>query len=312
MDIKTQNKTKFFTPIRRKRLKTHAFVYSLIFAQLVIFCIFYIGVNANSIIMAFQKQTPAGVNVWTMENFVRFWSGLQRGGEILIALRNTLIFFLFGYVMIPIGFATTYFFFKKIWGYRVFRIVFFLPSVISAVVWTTIYREMIGPDGPVAKIHMALAGLSQPEIYLADTRYALLFVVLYSFWLGLACNYILFSGAMTRIPDGVLEAAKLDGVGWFRELTRIILPLVFPTFATLIILHTTTLFTASGAILLLTGGAYKTNTVSYLIFSNVFGKIGSSNTYNYASAVGLVFTLLTLPVVFMTRKLLNRVEDVQY
>ena len=55
-----------------------------------------------------------------------------------------------------------------------------------------------------------------------------------------------------------------------------------------------------------------TTTIAYYIFANVYKVPITSNQYNYAASVGLIFTVLTLPLVFVSRWLLNKVEDVQY
>jgi ABC-type sugar transport system permease subunit len=91
-----------------------------------------------------------------------------------------------------------------------------------------------------------------------------------------------------------------------------VLPLVFPTICTQFLLGLTGLFTASGNILYLTAGQGKTTTISFLIFDNVYKRADGSGYYNYASCVGLCFTIVTLPLVAISRYFLNKVEDVQY
>ncbi|GHU97762.1 binding-protein-dependent transport system inner membrane protein [Clostridia bacterium] len=299
---------------RIKAVKKYLFVLSLIGIQLIIFGVFYIGVNFNSILMAFQNVKADGSVVYTFDNFRLFFENFKNTSGLWIALRNTLIFFFFGLAMLPISFTTSYFMYKKVWGHKIFRVVFFFPTIISSVVWTNIYIYFVGKASPIAGLFQQLMGLEFPPLFLGDTRYAMVFVVLYSFWLGIAANFILFSGALVRIPSSVIEAGKLDGIGWFGELTKIVIPLVWPTLSTMVLLHLTGIFTASGEILLLTNGGYDTNTISFLIFANVYngGSPSTSGTHRYAAAIGLFFTVLTFPILFFVTKLLNRVEDVKY
>ena len=318
MEIKVEKQnyqTASSKSVRRMReVKKHLFILSIIGIQLIAFCVFYIGVNFNSILMAFQ-QIKGDESVYTFNNFVLFFNSLKTtSSEIWIALRNTLIFFLFGMLMLPISFTNSYFMYKKIWGYKFFRILFFFPSILSSVVWSNIYINIVGPEGPIAAVFQKMWNLEYPPHFLGDSRYALYFVLLYSFWMGFAGNFVLFSGALVRIPESVIEAGKIDGLGWFRELTQVIIPLVWPTLSTMVILSLTGIFTSSGNILLLTNGLYDTNTISFLIFQNVYngGAPETSGTQGYASAIGLVFTVLTLPIVFLSVKLLNKVEDVKY
>lgn len=298
---------------RLNTVKMYAFLISIIGFQLVNFVVFYVIVNANSLMMAFQWRETDGSLTWTLHSFEVMFSQFASGAsEIRIALRNTFIYFGFGFIMLPISFTTSYFMYKKIWGHQAFRILFFLPSVLSGVVWSMIYKNIVGVNGPIAALYQQIHGLPEPPVFLADSKYALTTVLMYSFWLGIAGNFVIFSGTLTRIPESVIEAGKLDGVSWIRELWQIILPLMWPTIGTMILLQLSGIFTASGNILLLTGGAYNTNSISFLIFQQVYGVAETSNTYNYGSAVGMFFTLLTIPIVFVSRYFINRIEDVEY
>lgn len=75
------------------------------------------------------------------------------------------------------------------------------------------------------------------------------------------------------------------------------------------------IFTSSGNLLLLTGGEWDTNSISFLIFQQVYDGysiVETSNTFNYGSAIGMFFTVLTIPIVFVSRYFINRIEDVEY
>lgn len=300
---------------RKRTTMKYLFVLSIIGLQLVNFIIFYVVQNFNSILMAFQLKKQ-GSEIWTFDNFTRmfdaFFKSDSGSSELIIALTNTFRFFGLGLVMFPISFVTSYFMYKKVFGHSFFRIVFFVPSILSAVVWTTLFKEIVGPEGPIVKLIMFLQNSDEPMLLLADPKHAIYTVMMYSVWMGIAGNFILYGGALSRIPTEVIEAGQLDGIGWFREMTGVIVPLIFPTIGTLLLLQLTGIFTASGQILLLTNGAFETTTISFFIFQNVYNVPATSNQYNYASAVGIVFTLLTIPIVFLVRNMLNKIEDVQY
>lgn len=315
-ELTMEDQLKFFERDKKMRVvKKNLFILSIITLQLINFIIFYVVVNANSILMAFQLKKRGEV-YWTFDNFVRVYNQFFGEGantsELTLCLINTFKFFLLGQFMTPIALCTSYFMFKKIYGYRGLQIIFFLPGLISGVVWSTLYKEIVGPKGPIVELLQWINNTDTVYTLLTDTRYALKTVMMYSVWFGIAGNFVLYGGALSRIPTEVIEAGKLDGLGWLREFVQIIIPLIWPTIGTLLILSLTGIFTASGNILFLTGGAYGTNTISFLIFQNVYGNALTSNTYNYASCVGLCFTICTLPIVFLTRWLVNKVEDVQY
>lgn len=299
---------------RKEELKKNLFVFSIIIVQLIVFAIFYVYCNFKSILMAFQQRVFGGKTIWTFDNFIQIFQDVKKGmdGQLWLATKNTFKFFLLSQILFPISFINSYFLYKKVPGHKIFRIVFFVPSILSAVVWSTLYKNIVGTDGPIAAIWQMIGGLESRPTFLTDTRYALGFVMLYSIWFGVVGNFVLFSGTLTRIPDELIEVGDLDGITWHTELIKVIVPMVWPTISTVWLLSLMGLFTASGEILLLTGGSYDTMTLSYYLFTRVYSVPETSNLYNYSSAIGLVLTLLTLPIVFIVQFFLNKVEDVQY
>lgn len=121
---------------------------------------------------------------------------------------------------------------------------------------------------------------------------------------------LLLSGALARIPVEVLESARLDGIGTGRELVSMIVPLVWPTMSTILILNMTGLFGASGPILLFTKGQWGTSTIGYWIFDKV-AFVGIS-AYNEVAAAGLIFTAIGVPIIMFFKWLLERIPAVEY
>ncbi len=299
---------------KKNRIKEYLFIYSAIIIQLTVFAVFYVYVNINSVKMAFQV-TIQGKTIWTLENFKDFFKSFTtvlEGENMWIATKNTFIFFIIHQLLFPIAFVNSYFLYKKIPGHKVYRIAFFIPSVLSSVVWSALYKDIVGTNGPIAILIQKMNGLNAPPRLLGDPKYALTFVALYSVWFGLISGFVLYSGTFSRIPNEIIEVGNLEGITWTQELVKVVVPLVWPTVSTVFLLGLMGLFTSSGNILLLTGGAYDTNTLSFYLFSQVYGKPETSNSYNYASAIGLLLTALTLPIVFGVTKLTNKVENVEF
>lgn len=292
----------------------YLFIGSMVFLAVVNFVIFYCAVNVNSIMLAFKEfigysETGKELYRFSWHNFEILFKQLRDpASDILPALKNTVIFFVSNtLVMLPLCYFVSYFLYKKIFGFRVFRVVFFIPSILSAVVLVTVFKEMIKTDGPLSKM-LLIFGYKMPSL-LTNPLTAKWVIVAYTMWTGFGVNVILYQGAMSRIPDSVIEAGELDGVTGFGELFRIITPMMWPTLSTTIILSLTGIFTASGPILLFTEGKYDTFTISYWIYSQVT----FSKSYEYPSATGLFFTAIGLPIVLTVRYFINKVyDDVEY
>ena len=141
----------------------------------------------------------------------------------------------------------------------------------------------------------------------------IVYVTLYSF----TTNVLLFSGGMARVPMEVIEAAKLDGCNPLQEILFLIIPLIWPTLTTQIILVLTNMFNGGGPVLLLTKGLNGTMTLSYWLFYQISGdgtsgaSMGPEGAYR-VSAVGLVLTAIAVPIILIVRKIFDKVEPVEY
>ena len=224
---------------------------------------------------------------------------------MLTALKNTMIFFFSNlFVVLPVSLLLCYFLYKKVTGYKAFRFIFYLPSIVSASVYVVLFKYIIASNGPVGIIFDAFGWEKIP--YLTDSSYALSTILFYTIFTGFGGNIVLLSGAMSHIDESILEAGKIDGVTMWRELVSLVLPLVWPTLSTLIIFSFVGIFSASGPILLFTEGAYGTMTISYWLFEQV----QRYSVYYYPSAVGLFFTLIGTPIALIMRRVLSRGTDI--
>ena len=213
---------------RRRVIKKHVFVYGMLSVAILHFVVFYVYVNLDSFLIAFQDQHTGE---WGLSNFKLFFNDILRGkdSEILLNLRNTMIYFIVGILNNFISFILAYYLYKKIPLHSVFRFVFVLPMILSTVALTAVYKNLISAGGPGAVLWEAVTGEVAPN-FLYDARYATICIVVFVIWTGLGMNLIIYSGAMNRIPESVIESARLDGVNSFQEMWKIVMPIIAPTF----------------------------------------------------------------------------------
>jgi ABC-type sugar transport system permease subunit len=271
--------------------------------------IFYAYANASSFVMAFTGSEGG----FSLENFARFIEEFSLPtSDIRIALRNTLLTFGINFVLFIPHVLISYFIYKKIPGAVVYRILFFLPSVLFSVCVAMCFTKMVGVNGFIAKAVKDIMNLEYTPELLADSRFANTVVLTNMIWLGFPGDLIIWGGTFARIPTDVLESAKLDGVSWWQEFTKIIVPLVWPTVALKLVLTICGIFGASGQVYLLTGGHFDTMTISawqYITLRNGSGSAFTSNVYNYLSAVGLIITVIAVAISLTVRKITDKVFD---
>lgn len=285
------------------------FLTCMLIIPLLNWLVFWLYINLSSIKLAFLD---ARTQEFTFNNFVTFWENLTaENGEIGIAVKNTFLYFGTSlFIIMPIALCMSYFLYKEILGYKIFRVIFYLPAIISGVAMVAVYTNFISPTGPLGNILKLLGTEMPPEGLLARPETATTTIIIYCIWTGFSGNLLLFCGAMVRVPVEILESAALEGCSPFRELVEIILPMIWPTVSTQIILLFTGIFTSSGPILLFTNGNYETTTISFWIFIQVLG--GKASAYNIVSATGLVFTIVGVPIILLIRWLMEKVPSVEY
>ena len=297
-------------PINKRRL---LFVICCCILPVVNWLIFYVFANLSSFVMAFTNKD----GVLSFDNFVRFWEELNNPiSDIRIAIKNTFLTFAIVVISFPFKVLVSYFIYKKVPLAGVYRILFFLPSIIFSVALAMIFQKMISVNGFIAEGVQEWLNLSQPPELLADSRYANKVVLLHMLWLSFPGDLIIWGGTFTRIPNDVLESAQIDGVNWWKEFTMITVPMVWPTVALQMVLMFCGIFGASGAVFLLTKGMYGTMTISawmYLQLLNMSGNQYTSNAYNYMSAVGLVITVIAIGISLGIRKWTDKAfEEVEF
>ena len=227
-------KTKKSSLMSKRVFQKYIFLSVLLIVPVANWLLFWFTVNIQSILLAFQDNRTGAFTWW---NFQYFWQELTSvDGEIGLAVVNTLKYFFSNLlIVIPLSMIIAFFIYKKIWGYKTFTIIFYLPSIISSVAMVQIYMQMLASGGPIDKLFGGILNIPV-EGFFSRPDTATTMIVLYTIWTGFSSNILLFVGAMTRIPIEVFEAAKLEGCKPGREFISIVFPLIWPTISTMLIL----------------------------------------------------------------------------
>lgn len=291
---------------KMNKMKEYAFFYSLLVIPILHWLTFWVYVNLNSFLLPFQNIIT---REFTWANFEFVFELFKTGGELEIAFKNTLIYYISGLIQsFVIALLFSYFLFKKILGYRIYAVVFMLPSIISGVIMISIYKNLLGANGPISMLYEKLTGETMPFLLYSE-KTATWTIVAYCVWIGFGMNLILYSGALAKIPPEVIESAQLDGVGFFREFISIEFPMIWPTISITLLLSVNGIFMASGPILMFTEGMYETMTIDYWFYEKVI----MENNYGVASAFGLLLTLAGAPLTIFVQWIRHKFpSDVQY
>ena len=175
----------------------------------------------------------------------------------------------------------------------VYETMFALPMSISMSAAAMIFKSMFSPTLGCVN---AWLGLELGWFENRDT--ALYTCVILTVWMGIGFDYLLFQSAFRGIPKEILEAADLDGAGFFTRLIKIELPLISPTVFYVMCTNAVLALMTSGPMILITQGgpSRSTGTLMYMMYASGFG----SSNYSLAAVVSLVAFCLTFGLTLLS------------
>lgn len=300
------------------------FVYVCIAIPVLQFAIFWAYVNFSSLVLAFQ--TPKGE--FTLQNFKDVWTAFTKediyyGFNLLEVLgRSLTLWFIANIVVMPIGVCATYVLFKRIWGHYVFRVIYILPGLIGAVTWVATIKQVTDYNGIVVTLLRNLGVefdfmVGRQGLFASEST-AFKTVISVIVLQGICGGNAVLTGAFTRIPEEIYEVGKLDGIGFWTEFFKVAIPCVWPTLSMQFTFSLCGIFIAEGNVFLYSNSTGEPGmaTMGYYLPFLVY-KIslagGNDLPYGYPSALGLVITLITVPIALGGKKLLERItEPVEY
>lgn len=312
-----KNKKHFFTETKRI-----VFIVSFLALSLIHFAVFWCYINFDTIRMTFfrvDKITHEEIFVGLEEYAILFRNiFLKEDIKAANGFWNSFHAVSINLIILPIAVVVAYCFYKKVYGHKFFRIIFYLPSVISIVVLAAAFREMFRQynngfetmEGPVAQI-LSLIGINKNWLdTMKDTEVKWPLIYTFAILNGMGANVILITSAMNRIPKEVSEASRIDGAGFFREMTSVTIPLVMPTITTWVMMIFASVYSFFMQPMLIfdynTGKDGMFSTTPMEIFNLVAGESIGENNLLTAARLGIILTLIILPINLAMRALLNR------
>lgn len=308
-----KNKRRAYSKSDRKNF---LFVYLLILLPVLQFLIFWVYINFNSIVLAFYDKASQSYN---FNNFIQVFNEFFHPTSVNIPEmmgRSVILWAVSNLIAFPIGLASTYVIYRRVWGHYAFRVIFSISGIVGAVVWVSLLKSVCsaGNTGIVIYIlknwfQMDNAAMSQNLFDVSETAFPT--IVIIGFIQGIVGGSVITTGAYAKIPPELLEAAKLDGLDFWGSFIHVALPCSWPTISTLLTISLCGILTVEGNVFLYTGGngLPGLNTMGYYLYSlsvNISRNPVHAN-YGYASAVGLTISLCSIPIVLIGRTIINKV-----
>jgi ABC-type sugar transport system permease subunit len=274
--------------------------YVFVLPAVTIFAVFYV----IPFIWVFQL----GLFEWDGISFTRTFVGLQNFKEILLQDRSwwqsmwnasyiTLIALTFQNIL---AFMLAWACDREIKMKNFYRVIFFIPPVLSEVVVGMVWRFIINDIDGANIINHTLAGLGMPNLvhnWLSDPNTALTTVALVHCWKGFGWGFLIFLAGLQTIPRELYEAARVDGASAWQSFRKITIPLMVPIMILVAILTVLGTMQVFVLIVSLVGGEFAGHTSVPVL--RILASMRGSSRFGYACAQGITFGIVLVAISFI-------------
>ena len=299
-----EDNKKIKSSFKSKRIKDLIFCIVMLLYPTVQFLLFYVGVNFNSILFAFQSyDSKSGFSLTGFTNFSNLFYDLKNVPEISMALLNSLkLYGISLFVTVPLALLFSYYIFKKRLFSGVFRVTLFIPEVVSALVVSMLYKyftDQALPEIMQKAFNKETFGLFTNP----DSRYPTL--VFFTLFMGFGTNVLMYSGSMSSIDESIIEYAEIDGTNELQEFWYIALPMIYPTLVTFLVAGIAGIFTNQMNLYSFygDGAPMELGTLGYYMYKRT---LNSKANYPQIASMGLIISLCLVPIVLSIRRALEK------
>ena len=184
---------------------------------------------------------------------------------------------------------------KGLKGTNIFRTIFFMPNLIGGIVLGWIWQVII--NGVL---------LNYGQTIVSDPKYGFWGLVILMNWQNVGYMMVIYIAAIQNIPTDMLEAAEIDGAGYFRTLFQIKIPAVMPSITICLFMTLTNGFKLFDQNLALTAGAPAKQTE--MLALNIVDTIYNQRLPGVGQAKAVIFFILISIISLIQVKTTRRKE----
>lgn len=298
--------------VKKKSNKGDLLFYSLLMIwPLLQFAVFYIYVNFNSILFAFSKYTDNTRSLsftYLFSNIKEFISSVNTGGNHYLgeALGRSLLGWIITTgISLPLGLFFSYYIGRNMFGAGFFRVILFLPSVISVLVLVYVYNIFVTDALPAILKDFFAITINNP---LDSTKQsAFNAILIFKIFIGFGTSVLMFSNAVSEVSPDTIEAGKIDGASAIQEFWHIILPSLYSTMTVFLITSVSNILLDQFEVFSFYSWypGNKVITVGYLFFIKSTA-VDAETLYPAIAAFGVLLTLIAVPTTLIVKYLLER------
>ena len=185
---------------------------------------------------------------------------------------------------------------KGLKGTNLFRTIFFMPNLIGGIVLGWIWQVII--NGVL---------LNYGQTIVSNPKFGFWGLVILMNWQNVGYMMVIYIAAIQNIPTDMLEAAKIDGAGYWRTLFQIKIPAVMPSITICLFMTLTNGFKLFDQNLALTAGApaKQTEMLALNIYNTFYGRVGYEGV---GQAKAVIFTIMVATIALLQLRLTRSKE----
>ncbi len=266
--------------------------YSLITPWILGFLIFSLGPIIATFVLSFTdynlQQTPKFIDIKNYDTLinkdVNFWPAIK-----LTILYSIISVPISVFVSLMLALILS----KKLRFIGVYRVLYYLPSIVPAVAVVLLWRWIFNPDVGLLNIALSpifsLLGQTPPD-WFGDESWVLPAFIIMSLWTALGNNTVILLGSRKGVAADLYEAASIDGATTFDKFRKITLPMMTPAIFFLVVVE------FASAMQLFTPAAFARATPAAGRFMNllIYTYGFQQSRMGYATALAVILFLLIL------------------
>jgi len=242
--------------------------YAFIVPWIIGFLVFTVGPMLSSLYFSFTDYNIIDAPRWVgLANYARVFQGvpeyLMSGDPRQLkdpifwkSLQVTLYFAAMSLPLILVfSFSLAVLLNQKIFGLRIWRSIYFLPSIISGVAVTLLWMRILNPRMGILNTFLRdVVGVNSPPGWLQDPNCAVPALVIMGMW-GVGGSMIIYLAGLQGIPTDLYDAAKVDGANAWQSFWNVTFPMMTPVLFYNVVLGLITTFQYFTEVYVATGGA---------------------------------------------------------
>lgn len=181
---------------------------------------------------------------------------------------------------------------EKIRGQGFFRVVFYIPNILSVVVISAVFSAIYDTNNGMLNSILALFNKAADPILWKGEETVMISLIIAMVWQAIGYYMVMYMASMSSIPESIYESAGLDGAGRMTQFFSITLPLIWTNIrTTLTFFIISTINMAFLFVKAMTSGG--PNGASEVALSYMYKQAYTNSSYGYGMAIGTVIFIFS-------------------